>query len=513
MKRLLMAVLALAPASLPAQEIPRIEHQPPACVLKDRFWQLEAVLQPPELVTRSRLYFTAPGAEDYYYVEMAAGESGQWLARLPKPKADQVSYFLEVLSPGGELQRTPETRLSVVKDAQACPEGGAVAPEAPKGDVAIVASTVARPKKPGVFGGVSRVTSAVPPEPKSEPKPEPKAEPKVEPKVEEKKDKDKPKPSGTWEVAPPRGDVAASPGTPPMPPLPTPAPPPVSVPAAQATPFPAATPGPVPSPSPTPRPVATEFPLGPEDIVKVTVIGHDDLSVTLIVQPDGTFIYPLLGRVKAADLTPRELEKSLIERLGKGYIRNPQISVVVQEYKSKTVMVMGEVSRPGAYPMTSNLRIIDLLAKAGMNTAAATQVQIIRPLFPTDRPLLPAEVTPQPGGEPAVKQAEILKVDLRAIQTGDLDKNIALQPNDTVYVPPVARFYVTGETRNTGAFTWQANLSVREAIILAGGFGENASQSKIRVIREVDGQKKELKIKPDDVVQPGDIIVVKGKLF
>ena len=248
-------------------------------------------------------------------------------------------------------------------------------------------------------------------------------------------------------------------------------------------------------------------------MVKVTVIGHDDLSQTLIVQPDGTFIFPLLGKVKAADLTPKELERRLTETLAKGYIRNPQVSVVVQEYKSKTVMVMGEVTRPGTYPMTSNLRIIDLLAKAGMNTAAATEVQIIRPLFATDRPLLPAEVAPLPGGEPAVKQAEILKVDLRAIQTGDLDKNVALQPNDTVYVPPVARFYVTGETRNTGAFTWQPNLSVREAVILAGGFGENAAQGKIRVIREVDGQKRELKIKPDDVVQPGDIIVVKGKLF
>lgn len=505
MKHLLVAVFSLAPASLAAQEIPRIEHQPPACVLRDRFWQIEASLQPSELVTRARLYFTASGAEDYYFVEMTAGENGQWVGRAPKAKAPAVSYFVEVLSPGGELQRTPETRLAVVKDAKDCPEGGVVAAEAPKGDLAIVASSLQKPKKPAVFGGVSRVTSAV------EPVPEAKPEPKAEEKKAEDKGKDKgkaaAKPAGTWEVAPPPGSASAS--TPPMPPMPTPAPPPVVAPAAQPTPAPAATP----SPAPTPHPVATEFPLGPEDVVKVTVIGHDDLSVTLIVQPDGTFIYPLLGRVKAADLTPKELEKRLIEQLGKGYIRNPQVSVVVQEYKSKTVMVMGEVTRPGSYPMTSNLRIIDLLARAGMNTAAATQVQIIRPLFPTDRPLLPAEVTPQPGAEPAVKQAEILKVDLRAIQTGDLEKNISLQPNDTVYVPPVARFYVTGETRQTGAFTWQANLSVREAIILAGGFGENASQGKIRVIREVDGQKKELKIKPDDVVQPGDIIVVKGKLF
>jgi polysaccharide export outer membrane protein len=132
-----------------------------------------------------------------------------------------------------------------------------------------------------------------------------------------------------------------------------------------------------------------------------------------------------------------------------------------------------------------------------------------KPALGADKPALGAD-KPAPGAD---KQAEILKVDLRAIQLGDLDKNIPLRPNDTVFVPPAARFYVTGEARNPGAYTLSPGITVREAVILAGGFSDNASAGRTRVIREVNGQKREIKIKLEDPVQAGDIIVVKGKLF
>jgi len=377
-----------------------------------------------------------------------------------------------VLSGGGELQRTPETKLQVVKDAEACPEGGSVAETLDKGDVTIVASTEST-RKPNGFAGVARVTALSAAQAVST--------------------------TGEGPAAAPQSVSA----TPPPPMLPAPA--------AAPTPLPTAAPLAEPTPPPVrPAVLPGEFPLGPEDVVKITVIGHDDLTLTLIVQSDGSFIFPLLGRMKVAELTPKELEKRLAEQLGKGLIRNPQVSVTVQEYKSKTVMVMGEVARPGPYPMSGNMRIIEVLARAGMNINATTEVQIIRPLGLIDRPLLPAEVA---GAEGALKQAEILKVDLRSIQGGDLDKNIPLLPNDTVYVPPAAKFYVTGETRNTGAFAYQPGLSFREAVILAGGFSDNAASGRLRVIREVDGKKRELKVKADEIVQPGDIIVVKGKLF
>jgi polysaccharide biosynthesis/export protein len=473
--------LLLATNTLAAQQLPRIEHEPVACMLKDRFVLLDAVIEPSDNVAHARAYFTSSAGDDYYYVEMTSG-NGRFVGKLPKPKdkASPVVYFLEVVSASGEMQRTPETKVEVVKDAAACPAGGTVAAQGGNGDVTIVASTDSG-KKPSGFAGVARVV------------PLNQAQASANAGSAETPTSAKDAPSGKSAPAP---VVTATP-PPPMLRQSAPTPAPESA-----------------RPAETPRSVPpTEFAVGAEDVIKITVIGHDDLTQTLIVQNDGTLIFPLLGRVKVADQTPKQLERRLTELLAKGFIRNPQVSVAVTEYKSKSVMVMGEVSRPGTYPMTSSMRIVDVLARAGMSTAASTEIQIIRPLLPTDRPLLPAEVALVPGNETAPKQADILKVDLRAIQTGDLDKNIVLLPNDTVYVPPAAKFYVTGETKSTGAFTYQPGITVREAVILAGGYTDNGSAGRVRVVREVEGKKRELKLKQDDAVQPGDIIVVKGKLF
>lgn len=470
-RALLTLAWAVSTTSLAAQdpELPSIEHQTLRCVRKDRFPLVTAAVRPANLVTRARAYFTSSVGDEYYAVEMRAVGEEQFEARLPKPraKAGPLVYFLEVASSGGVLQRTPEAKVEVIKDDAPCPEGGLVASVGSGEDVELRATT-ARVVKPKGFTGVARVLAAaeaVAPPAESAPAPAPQA--------------------------------SAAPVTP-----------------TASTPEPTTTPTPTPTPASSPAAAPVEYALGPDDIVKVVVVGHDDLTQTLLVQSDGTSIFPLIGRLKMAELTPSQLEAELTRRLAQGYIRAPQVSVTVQEYRSKTVMVMGEVARPGPYPLSSNVRILEMLAKAGMNAGAGYEVQIIRPLTPTDRPLLPAEVVGGEGAAPtADKQAELIKVDLRRVQAGDVDQNVALRPNDTVYVPPAAKFYITGEARSPGAYTLTPGLTVREAVILAGGFGENASAGRTRVIREVDGRKREVKVQLDEPVQAGDIIVVKGKLF
>ncbi len=491
---LLLAVWA-APRVACAQEpeVPVIEHQALRCMLKERFPLVAAAVRPASLVARARVYFTSSAGDEYYSVDLRPVNEQRFEARLPKPraKAGPVLYFIEVVSSGGVLQRTPEVKVDVIKGGATCPDSGMVAPVGAGDDVELHATTP-RVAKPKGFSGVARVLTAVEAVP-------------VDAAVASVPA------DGVAQQQP--GPIAES-APEPAPQSPTPVPTPVPTP----PPTPAPTPTPLPTPPPPaagPTPAApSEYALGPEDIVKVVVVGHDDLSQTLLVQSDGTSIFPLLGRLKLAELTPSQLEGELTRRLAQGYIRSPQVSVTVQEYRSKTVMVMGEVARPGPYPLSSNLRIFEMLAKAGMNSGAGYEVQIIRPLMPTDRPLLPAEVLGGEGAAPtADKRADVINVDLRRVQAGDVDQNIALRPNDTVYVPPAAKFYVTGEARSPGAYTLTPRLTVREAVILAGGFGENASAGRTRVIREVEGRKREVKIQLDDPVQAGDIIVVKGKLF
>lgn len=278
-----------------------------------------------------------------------------------------------------------------------------------------------------------------------------------------------------------------------------------------------------PRPGQSPRPAASstapakdtkDYLIGAEDILKVTVYGHDDLTQTVVVQSDGTFVFPLIGRVKASELSPKELERKIVILLSQGFIRNPQVTVVVQEYRSKTVFVVGEVSRPGTYPLSGSRNIVEILSRAGPLTAAAgAEVVVVRPLAEVTGPILPTEVGSEAEAGSAKKQAEVIRVNVRDIQAGDLEKNVLLQPNDTVFVPQAPKVFVSGEVRTPGAYPFLPGTTVRQAISLAGGLTSDGSSGRIRVVREVEGKTKEVKIKLDDPIEPGDTIVVKAKLF
>jgi polysaccharide export outer membrane protein len=149
-----------------------------------------------------------------------------------------------------------------------------------------------------------------------------------------------------------------------------------------------------PGPAPAAQTAQADYQIGPSDILRVTVYGHEDLTQTILVQPDGTFTFPLVGRVKGSDMTPAELEKKIGILLARGFIRNPQVTVVVQEYRSKTVYVVGEVARPGPYPLAGRTTLVEVLAKAGPTPNAGAEVVVVRPQqgARVDGPVLPTEV-------------------------------------------------------------------------------------------------------------------------
>jgi polysaccharide export outer membrane protein len=253
--------------------------------------------------------------------------------------------------------------------------------------------------------------------------------------------------------------------------------------------------------------------IGSGDILRIAVFGHDDLNQTVVVQPDGTVVFPLIGAVAAAEATPRELESRISQKLGKGLIRDAQVSVLVQEYRSKVVYVVGQVARPGTYPLAGDVRLVEVLARAGpLSPNAGSEVSIVRPPRPVDRPVLPTEVANRPGAPTGAAVAKVMRVDLGEIQAGNLAQNLALEPNDTVFVPAAAQIFVTGEVRNPGAFAWSHGLTARQAVSLAGGFTQDAS-NKAQVVRTVEGRPKPVKIALDDPLHPGDTVLIKAKLF
>lgn len=127
----------------------------------------------------------------------------------------------------------------------------------------------------------------------------------------------------------------------------------------------------------------SEYRLGPDDVLRVTVFGHPDLAQEVVVGPDGTLDFPLIGKIAATDRLPTELEAAIAERLSQGFVREPQVRVVVITYRSKVVFVMGELSRPGSYPLSQGRSVVEVLARAGpLLPSAGNEVLVLRPRAP-----------------------------------------------------------------------------------------------------------------------------------
>ncbi len=114
--------------------------------------------------------------------------------------------------------------------------------------------------------------------------------------------------------------------------------------------------------------------LGSGDVFDVRVFGEPDLALTYRVAPDGSIDFPLVGRVPVAGLEPTAVADLLSTRLREGgYLRSPQVSVLVKEYNSKRISIVGAVARPGTFPMTSGLTVVQAISLAGGFTPLAAR--------------------------------------------------------------------------------------------------------------------------------------------
>jgi polysaccharide export outer membrane protein len=254
-----------------------------------------------------------------------------------------------------------------------------------------------------------------------------------------------------------------------------------------------------------------EYEIGPEDTLEVMVWDHDDLKREVYVSREGVFSYPLIGTVQAGGLTVEQLEKEICNRLSGKYIIDPQVTVTVKEFKSKKVLVMGEVGGtegkgkgPGAYPLTGKTTLMEILTMTGGPTKnAGTEINVMRPR--------------KTGGAsgPQEKSAndEVIKVNLRKLLEGDPSQNIYLEPNDTVYVSKAAFFYVYGEVKTPGRYNLERGTTVLKAITTAGGATEKAAVNRTKVVREKGGQKSEMRVNLTDPVEAEDIVMVPESFF
>lgn len=249
-----------------------------------------------------------------------------------------------------------------------------------------------------------------------------------------------------------------------------------------------------------------DYVIGPQDILAIQVFDQPDLGGKYTVEADGTFTFPLIGRVKAGSLTLRGFERELKDRLADGYFRSPQVTVAVEQYRSQRVFVMGEVRQPGPVVLTGGMTLIEALARAGSTLPTSSgEVSIVRASQGT------------PSGGPALPgrdaTTEVFRASVQDLQSGSLAQNIDLRDGDTVFVPKAELVYVFGEVRNPGGYAVQKTTTVLQALSLAGGVTEHGAMNRIQVMRIVKGTKVEVRVKLSDVVRPEDTIMVPQRYF
>jgi polysaccharide biosynthesis/export protein len=244
---------------------------------------------------------------------------------------------------------------------------------------------------------------------------------------------------------------------------------------------------------------STDYVVGAQDVLTVTVFGEAELSGKYTVEQDGTFTFPQIGRIKAGGGTLRSIEQDLKTKLADGYLKNPQVAVAIENYRSQRILVLGEVRSPGEYQLTGEMTLLSALARAGAPTpAAGHEATIVR-----------ARKHPKAGED----ASDIIRVDLADLQAGDISLNVSLQDGDTINVPKAQSVFVAGQVKSPGAYAVDAGATVLQVLSLAGGLTERGSDSRIRIQRTVNGKKVEVSVKLTDVVNPGDTIIVRERFF
>jgi polysaccharide export outer membrane protein len=267
----------------------------------------------------------------------------------------------------------------------------------------------------------------------------------------------------------------------------------------------------VPDPQPGAAAAETEeHPVGPEDLLEISVFEIPDLSRTVRVSAKGTISLPLLGEMRVDGLSSMQLESKLREELTKRYLQDPQVSVFVREYGSKKVSVIGAVGKPRVYEMLGPRTLLEVLSEAGgLTPQAGAELYVIRP-----------------GKEGAEGKRLTVSVDDLMINRNPA-LNLAIQPGDIISAPNdrPSYVYVDGAVKTPGRIEQLASrpITLLQAVAKAGGTTDRANLKGVQILRQKEGgtqtsiQANLKRIRqgkdPDPILQDGDVVVVQETFF
>lgn len=242
---------------------------------------------------------------------------------------------------------------------------------------------------------------------------------------------------------------------------------------------------------------APEYRLAPGDMVRITVFQNPDLSVETRITESGTITFPLIGVVNLRGMTTSQAERRIADGLRDGnFVKQPQVSVLVSQVRGNQVSVLGQVGRPGRYPIeTGELRLTDLLATAGGVSPGGSDI---------------VTVVGTRNGKPFR-----VEVDLPRVFGPDRrNEDVLLQNEDVVWVDRAPSIFIYGEVQRPGAHRLERGLTVLQTLATAGGLTARGTDKGIRLHRRsADGKVQVIQPGMDDPMRDGDVLYVRESLF
>ena len=240
-----------------------------------------------------------------------------------------------------------------------------------------------------------------------------------------------------------------------------------------------------------------EYLLTPGDVIKVSVFKNPDLLLDARVSEAGTIGFPLLGSVPVAGLTLPAAERKIAQLLKDGgFVLNPQVNILLTTAVGNQVAVLGQVNRPGRYPIEgAGGNLTGMLAQAGGIAGSGADVVI---------------VTGMRNGKSFRREIDVVNMSL----SGSTADDIELRGGDTLFVNRSPMFYIYGQVQRPGQYRLEKGMTVMQALADGGGMtGKGTSRGIVLHRRDATGKVKESGASLDEDVRDQDVIYVKESVF
>ena len=251
-----------------------------------------------------------------------------------------------------------------------------------------------------------------------------------------------------------------------------------------------------PSPAPALAPAA-EYRLASGDAVRISVYQSPDLTLEARISEAGLVSYPLLGNVKIGGMSISAAERVIADGLRNGnFVKAPQVSVLVTQVRGNQASVLGQVNRPGRFPIeAADLRLSDLLAIAGgISSTGADNVVLVGTR----------------DGRRIRKEIELSSI----FRSTNGEDDMLVLNGDVVYVERAPLVYIYGEVQRPGPMRLERGLTVMQALATGGGLTQRGTERGLRLHRKgPDGKLQVLQPAMDDALLDGDVVYVRESLF